>query len=283
LLADASTPESFVAAYRLLAGAGVPWVTIGRGTNLVVADHGYDGAVLRYSAHGMRAEGHTVTVEAGAELNDFIDFANERGLAGLEGMAGVPGWVGAAIYGNAGAYGQSIHQRLHRVRFFDGQSLREFDNAGCGFQYRHSIFKENKQWQILSADFEFLPGDAAGLVERSRSIRAIRDAKFPPTMRCAGSIFKNLLLRDLPERARAAIPPAKVVEGKAPAGWFLEEIGAKGMRRGGIHVAEYHGNLIFNAGGGTAAELLSLLDELKRKVRERFDFELEEEVQFIGF
>ena len=102
-------------------------------------------------------------------------------------------------------------------------------------------------------------------------------------MACAGSIFKNFLLHELPERARAAVPAEKVIEGKVPAGWFLEQVGARGLRKGGIHVAEYHANLIYNDGSGTAAELLALLADLKRRVLDRFDLPLEEEVQFLGF
>jgi len=280
LLADAASESAFVEAYRLLASSTLHWTSIGRGTNLVVSDRGYNGAILRYSAASMTADSLTINVEAGAELNDFIDYANDRGLAGLEAMAGVPGWVGAAIYGNAGAYGQSIHQRLLSARFFDGFSLREFSNEKCGFRYRHSIFKEHKEWQILSARFGFAVGDAAALRERSRSIRATRDAKFPPSMKCAGSIFKNLLVRDLPE---GIVPSEKVIEGKVPAGWFLEQVGARGFAIGDIRVADYHGNLIYNAGGGTADQLVELLGELKRRVRERFGIVLDEEVQFLGF
>ncbi|MBM3785989.1 MAG: UDP-N-acetylmuramate dehydrogenase [Acidobacteria bacterium] len=283
LLADAHSEAAFVEAYRRLQASISPWTTIGRGTNLIVSDRGYEGAILRYSASSIRAEGLRVKVDAGAELNGFIDYANARGLAGLEAMAGVPGWLGAAIYGNAGAYGQSIHQRVQSVRFFDGAELREFDNAECGFRYRHSKFKDNKDWQILSAVFQFDASEAAALVERSRAIRAARDAKFPPSMRCAGSIFKNLLLKDLPADAATRIPAGRIIEGKVPAGWFLEQVGAKGMRVGGIEVADYHANLIYNAGGGTAAQLVELLDELKRRVFTEFGFRLEEEVQFVGF
>lgn len=283
LLADASTPEAFESAYRILAWSHLRWTSIAGGTNLIVADAGYPGAVLRYSAAGMRVDGDVVEVEAGADLNALIDFANAHGLTGLEAMAGVPGWVGAAIYGNAGAYGQSMHQRVESVRFFDGEAVREWSNEECGFRYRHSRFKEHKASQILSARLRFGRGDRAALETKSREIRATRDAKFPPSMACAGSIFKNLHLKDLPEQARAAVPPSKVIEGKVPAGWFLEEVGAKGMAVGGIRVADYHANLIYNAGGGTAADLLALLGELKSRVRGRFGFDIEEEVQFVGF
>lgn len=283
LLADAESESAFVEAYRILAWSNLRWTAVGGGTNLIVSDEGYAGAVLRYSARSITADGNIVTVAAGAELNLLIDFANARGLAGMESMAGIPGWVGAAIYGNAGAYGQSISQRVESVRYFDGETIRERTNAECGFRYRHSWFKEEKHLQILSARLAFLPGDRAALEQRSSEIRATRDAKFPPSMACAGSVFKNLLFKELPERAREAVPANRVIEGKVPAGWFLEEVGAKGMQVGGIRVADYHANLLYNAGGGTAADLRTLIALLKARVRERFDLEIEEEVQYVGF
>jgi UDP-N-acetylmuramate dehydrogenase len=110
----------------------------------------------------------------------------------------------------------------------------------------------------------------------------VRNEKFPVTMKCAGSIFKNLLLKELPPAVAAQVPVSAVREGKVPAAWFLEQVGAKGMQRGDIHVATYHANLIYNAGAGTAAELCALIQELKARVRERFGMELEEEVQYVG-
>jgi UDP-N-acetylmuramate dehydrogenase len=101
-------------------------------------------------------------------------------------------------------------------------------------------------------------------------------------MKCAGSIFKNLLLADLPAPLQSEIPASAVREGKVPAAWFLERAGAKGLQRGGIQVADYHANLIYNAGGGTAAELRELIADLQSKVEVRFGVLLEPEVQFIG-
>ena len=102
-------------------------------------------------------------------------------------------------------------------------------------------------------------------------------------MKCAGSIFKNLILAELPESVRRQIPERVVREGKAPSAYFLEQVGAKGMRNGGIQVADYHANLIYNAGDGTARELCELIGELKSRVRKQFGLELEEEVQYVGF
>lgn len=285
-LALASTREqdAFTSALAVLTGSGAAWTTLGGGTNLIVRDEGYEGIVLKYDAARISLESETtIRVEAGAELNALVDFANANSLAGLEAMAGIPGWSGAAIYGNAGAYGQSISERVAWVCFADGDTVRRFDNAECDFRYRESIFKRNKSWQILSAGLEMKRGNRTALEAASAAIRAQRDAKFPPSMRCAGSIFKNLLLRELPPEIAAEVPGNVVREGKIPAGWFLEQVGAKGLHRNGIRVADYHANLVYNAGGGTAADLVSLLVELKQRVAQRFGLLIEEEVQFLGF
>src|SRR6185369_13369193 len=216
-----------------------------------------------------------------AVLQDLVDFANHHGLKGLEALAGIPGWVGAAVYGNAGAYGHSISERVTAVRFFDGEDVRVFDNSECDFRYRESIFKRRKEWIIFRVELTLEPADGAELQEVSAGILKVRNEKFPPTMKCAGSIFKNFLLRELPPAVAAAVPASVVREGKIPAAWFLEQVGAKGMQLGGIQVAAYHANLIYNSGQGTASELCELIAELKRRVRERFGIDVEEEVQYV--
>ncbi len=282
LYAETGNAEAFIAALAVARASGIPTVVIGGGTNLIVSDSGYRGIVLRYRGDRLLAANGRVSADAGALLQDLVDFAIERGLAGLEPLSGIPGSVGAAIYGNAGAYGHSISERVLTVRFFDGAALRIFDREQCQFHYRESIFKQHKDWMILSVELRLDPSDAAALRSAAAEILKVRNEKFPVTMKCAGSIFKNLLLRELPAGVAAQVPAAAVREGKVPAAWFLDQVGARGMTRGEIHVAAYHANLIYNAGAGTAADLCALIAELKARVRERFAIDLEEEVQYVG-
>lgn len=283
LFAETSEPEAFAAALSAARSSGLAWTVIGGGTNLIVADTGFRGVVLRYSGDRITSAGLRIVARTGAVLQDLVDYANARGLGGLETLAGIPGWVGAAVYGNAGAYGHSISERVVEVEFTDGERLLRFGNAECDFQYRESVFKDHKEWILLSVTLEMLAGDSAALERRSTEILDVRNRKFPPTMKCAGSIFKNFLSANLPAHVAAELPANAIIEGKVPAAWFLERAGAKGMERGGIRVADYHANLIYNAGGGTAAELRDLIGELKRRVREQFGIEVEEEVQYVGF
>jgi UDP-N-acetylmuramate dehydrogenase len=282
LYAETGSEEAFIAALAVARDCGTETVVIGGGTNLIVSDEGFRGLVLRYRGAQLEAHGPCIRAEAGAELQDLVDFSIDRGLKGLETLAGIPGSVGGAIYGNAGAYGHAIAERVVEVRFFDGKSVRVFANQECRFQYRESIFKDHKEWIIFSAGLRLEPADAHVLRETALDIVKVRNEKFPPTMRCAGSIFKNLMLSELPHTAATEVPARVVREGKVPAAWFLEQVGAKGMRLGDIQVAAYHANLVYNDGAGTAADLCALIHELKARVRERFGLVLEEEVQFVG-
>ena len=282
LYAETDSVEAFVAALDAARASGMPVVAIGGGTNLIVNDLGFRGIVLRFRADRLCAEEGRVRADAGASLQDLVDFAITRGLGGIETLAGIPGSVGAAVYGNAGAYGHSISERVRRVTFFDGSAVRSLPGEECAFQYRDSLFKRRKGWVIFSVDLALEPEGAEGLRRAADRIVAERNAKFPVTMKCAGSVFKNLLFGELPREAALAVPAAVVREGKVPAAWFLEQVGAKGMSRGDIHVAAYHANLLYNGGAGSAADLRGLIGELKGRVRARFGLELEEEVQYLG-
>ena len=159
-------------------------------------------------------------------------------------MTGIPGYLGGAVYGNAGAYGRSIHQVVEEVRFAAKGEVKQFNNAECEFRYRESIFKAHKDWIVLSTLLRFTQDEAEELSREATEIRTVRDAKYPPEMKCAGSIFKNLIVAELPVSVQTLIPPKQIREGKVASAWFLEQTGIKGYRRGDIQVATYHANLI---------------------------------------
>jgi UDP-N-acetylmuramate dehydrogenase len=282
IFAETRNTESFIQAWRIARDSGLETVVIGGGTNLIVSDAGFRGVVLKLSNDRIAANGLTAHVESGASLQALVDFTVDAGLKGLETMTGIPGSAGAAIYGNAGAYGHSIAERISTVRFFDGDAVKEFTNTECEFHYRESIFKRHKDWIIFSADLAMEPGDAATLRPAADKILDIRNKKYPPSMKCAGSIFKNFLLAELPARVASELPAKVIIEGKVPSAWFLEQVGAKGMRLGDIHVADYHANLIYNGGSGTACDLVAIIAELKRRVDRQWGIPLEEEVQYVG-
>src|SRR5436190_11735621 len=133
IFAETRDVEAFIAAMHIARSSGLNFVVIGGGTNLIVSDAGFRGVALRLIADRLMAAGNRVVCDAGVVLQDLVDFSIERGLKGLETLAGIPGWVGAAVYGNAGAYGHSLSERVHKVRFLDGGQVRVFDNQQCEF------------------------------------------------------------------------------------------------------------------------------------------------------
>lgn len=274
-LLDVDTPEALAEALTHM-----PHTLIGGGSNLVASDEGFPGTVIRYTASDLDIDGPHIHVGAGVVLQNLVDASIDAGLEGLHTMTGIPGWVGGAVYGNAGAYGHSIHEFIESVRYFDGTRICELGNAGCEFRYRESIFKRRKDWIILGASLRLTPATTDVRAEADRILK-IRNEKYPPTLKCAGSIFKNLLLAELPEAVREQVPGSVVREGKVPSAYFLEQVGAKGMFAGDIRVAEYHANLLYNSGKGTSAQVRHLVGVLKSLVLEHYGLALEEEVQYI--
>ena len=173
ILADASSEAALIAA--LEAVGGTPHALIGGGSNLVADDRGFPGVVLRYTAKSIDINGPLVQVAAGAVLQDLVDSTVSAGLEGLHTMTGIPGWVGGAVYGNAGAYGHSIHEFVESVRFWDGSSVREIGNAACEFHYRESVFKRQKDWIVLEATLRLPAGDPAALRSTADGILKVRN------------------------------------------------------------------------------------------------------------
>ncbi len=281
MFVETADESAFIGALAVARASGMPYGVIGGGTNLIASDAGFPGIVLRFTADSVGGAGDCVVADAGASLQALVNHSIERGLARLHTMTGIPGWVGAAVYGNAGAYGHSISESIRSVRFCDGASVRTFSNPECEFAYRESAFKRHKDWVIFSCELDLVPGVPEELRREADGILAVRNQKYPPTMKCAGSIFKNLLMAELDSGVRAVIPESVVREGKVPSAWFLEQVGAKGMHSGDIRVADYHANLIYNEGSGTARQVHEIIDELKARVRAKFGLELEEEVQHL--
>lgn len=274
--------EYLVSCVKLAKKFKIPFVVIGRGSNLLVSDLGFNGLVIKNTLKGIKENGGKINVKTGTTLWDLVEFTVDRGLLGMQKMIGIPGTVGGAIYGNAGAYGQSISDCLLRIRIFDGNKIYWDSKKSCNFGYRNSIFKR-KDWILLEAEFKFKKGDKRKLIKESKEILSTRNKKYPKSLKCPGSFFKNIQASGLTQTQLKQIPEDKVVFDKVPAGYLLEEVGAKGQSEGEIKVADNHGNLIINIGRGKASDFYKLAEELKSKVKNRFGIELEPEVQLIGF
>jgi len=266
---------------------------IGEGSNIVASDKGYHGLIIQNSIKHIQTTNNKVNVGSGKNLLKFIFKLNSLGLTGMEKMAGIPGTIGGAIYGCAGAYGQEIKDCLLRVKVVDASAQLSTSNPKamwltrnrCEFDYRNSIFKKNLNWVILGAEFKFKKENPKKLKKISSDIIKLREQKYQPGLLCPGSFFKNIILKDLPAKTRIdlfkKIDKGKIKYGKLASGYLLDLVGAKGVKTGKIKVADYHGNLILNQGGGKASDVAKIAKILKNKVRKEFGIELEEEVQYL--
>ena len=314
---EAEIPESF----EWAAERGVRVEVIGGGSNLLVADAGFDGLVVRLGLRGVRREGELLDVAAGESWDELVDLAVGAGLAGMECLAGIPGSVGATPVQNVGAYGQEVAQTIESVRAFDRVS-GEFVEKGagdCGFRYRRSVFngEARGRYVVLRVRFRLRQGGEpflgyadlqrwfAGrgtppsLAEVASAVRAIRGAKGmvlaegDADTRSAGSYFKNpVVAAEVVEHvagaagmAVVAVPRWSAGEGcvKLSAAWLLERAGfGKGYQLGAAGLSTKHALALTNRGGATCADLLRLEETIRRGVRERFGVELEREPVYLG-
>lgn len=266
---EAITPEHLRKAVTLAREMALAYYVIGGGYNILFDDEGFRGLIIRNSAEGLKysLEEGWLQIYSGTRLGQLVRLATEKGLEGLEFLAGIPGTAGGAIYGNAGAFGRCIGELVKEVEVLgsDGQ-VKTLDNVALDFKYRSSALK-NDHRLIMKATLEIKPGSPSEVKKKVESILEKRAAKHPPVgTLCAGSYFKNPVLPD---------------GQKVAAGYLLEQVGAKNMRVGQAAVYPGHCNFIINLGRATAREIRQLASELKERVRERFDLELEEEVIFI--
>ncbi|MDO8498516.1 MAG: UDP-N-acetylmuramate dehydrogenase [bacterium] len=277
----AQTPEELLEALTLAHQEQLPFLVIGGGSNLLVADEGIEHLIIKNELTGIEVEGTSITVQSGTPLQSLVDFTLQRGLAGIHKLIGIPGTVGGAIFGNAGAYGQTINDHLEEVVVFDGREIKVLSKAECSFAYRHSGFKNNK-FTILEAHFQLKPADPLKLQAESTQVLTERQLKYSPNLRCPGSFFKNIVVENIPPQILQLIPPEKVTFGKIPAGFLLESVAAKGEKLGNIQISSSHANLFLNLGEGRASDFYQLAQKFAQKVKEKYGLTLEPEVQILG-
>ena len=253
----------------VLKTAAVPYFVLGGGSNIVVSDKGFEGAVVSMSAlcH-IEADGEYVAAGAGASVSSVVSFCTEHALSGLEPFAGLPGSAGGAVYMNARCFDVSVSDILSEVRYIDCETLEEktYRFSASDWDYKISPF-QNTLRIVTCAVFKTrrLSEDKKGeIAERCKAYVAERSTKGHYKFPSAGSVFKN-------NRAF----------GK-PSGKIIDEAGLKGMRSGGAQVAPWHGNFIVNTGGATAADVRALADRIVEIVRQKTGFTLECEILFCG-
>lgn len=319
-LLEVSSEDALVEAVRSADREGRPLLVLGGGSNVVVADEGFDGTVVAVRTRGVDAEadacsGATVEVAAGEPWDPFVATAVERGWVGVEALSGIPGLVGATPIQNVGAYGQEVSETLARVRVWDRREerVRTFAAADCGFGYRTSRFKESPEsFVVLSVTFQLPLGDLGAPVRyaelartlgvepgervRADDVRAavlglrrgkgmVLDPDDHDTW-SAGSFFTNPVVEpDVIERLAPQAPRWPQPDGrvKLSAAWLIGQAGfEKGVRRGGVGLSTKHALALTNRGTGTTTELLDLAREIRDAVREHSGVTLVNEPVTVG-
>ena len=261
----------------------LPYFIVGGGSNLLVSDNPINCLVIKNEIEGIVKIVRVLKVKSGLNLQHLVDYSIANNLAGLQKLNGIPGTLGGAVFGNAGAYGQTISDYIREVSCLNpitGQVLT-LQQDECGFNYRDSIFKKNN-YIILEVLFKLEKGKSKQLREEADEILEKRLIKYPKGIKCPGSFFKNLIADRLSKEILSNIPKEKIVYGKLPAGSLLDLVGAKGDSLGDIEIADYHANLFINKGQGTAKDFYTLAQKYALKVKERFGITLEPEVQLIN-
>ena len=263
--------------------AGIPFFILGGGSNIIVRDEGFCGAMVCMSSFdAIELQGERVLCGAGAKTARVVDFFAQNGIAGMQSFAGLPGSIGGACYMNARCYSHDIGEQIDFVEYFDAQDLTAHSESPHGFvekyvkmldnsavdsrwSYKHSPFMEGKHvvTKVALKAGQRDISKAAQLETQGESFIADRTAKGHFRAPSCGSVFKN-------NRAF----------GK-PSGALIDEAGLKGAKAGGAQIAPWHANIIINTGGATAADIKSLVDLTHNTVKDRTGFDLECEVIFV--
>ncbi len=254
--------------------AGLPVTMIGGGSNILVADEGVSGLVIRLHGGEVSSIGASrVRVDAGVTVNGLVRWTVSRGIAGIEAWAGTPGTLGGAVFGNAHFRGRLMSELVTSVRLVGGDGrIVDVDAAAMEFGYDFSRLHRTRE-VVVSADLEVSTGEPAALRAVARESLAFRKRTQPLESPSAGCVFRNP--QPPHDRVPEGIPPS--------AGALVDRAGLKGVREGPAVVSPAHANFIVNQGGATARQIRALIARCQADVQARFGVTLHEEIVYLGF
>jgi len=244
---------------------GIPYFLLGAGTNLLIADAGIEGLVVRVVTREHHIEGTRITAAAGLKMMRLARIAADANLRGFEFAIGVPGSVGGAVYQNAGCWGKEMSEVLvEACGFMPGTGEKKWTPADLKFGYRTSALRDGalKGGFVVEATIQLQRGDGEEAKAQMAKLTRERNETQPIKTKNCGSVFKN--------------PPGD------SAGRLVQAAGLKGLREGKAVISELHGNFIVNEGGATAADVARLIERARAEVKRRFNAELEPEVEMVG-
>lgn len=241
----------------------IKYMILGNGSNVVFNNSGYNGVIIKLdNFNHLNITNNKIVVGAGYPLNKLALRVSRLGLTGMEFAAGIPGTVGGAVYMNAGAYKSDMGYILTNVKVLTPDyEIKTMKNKELDFHYRSSFFQKNKDYICLEATITLIKGNSDEIIELIEERKKRRIETQPLEFPSAGSVFRN------PEGDFA--------------GRLIEEIGYKGKSIGGAKVSEKHANFIVNTGDATGEDVKKLINEIKNKIKEKYNIELKVEQEFV--
>jgi len=267
----ARRPEDLIKAIQVAEEARIPFFVLGGGSNVLVSDSGFGGLVIKNQCDKIFLSDKKITCQSGALLDDLVNSSCENSLSGMEFLAGIPGTMGGAVFGNAGAWGKGVGDLLTEAVILKSQGrIEKVPKNYFEFGYRDSKLKRTKDI-LLSATFGLKRGEREKIKKEVQKNLEERKGRLPQKEKSAGCFFRNVVDNGLAVNGK-----------KISAGFLLEQVGAKNMRRGEAAVFKNHANILINLGKATSKDVRGLANSLKRKVKKEFDIDLEEEVVYLS-
>ncbi len=264
ILAEPEDTEDLKTVLKLIKKHGTDCFVIGNGTNLLISDEGFRGAMVKVGDkfdYFYRNE-NKVTAGAGTLLSVLAKYLAREGLAGFEFASGIPGYLGGAVYMNAGAYGGEIKQVVKKVKCMDYEgNMHEFSNEEMEFAYRHTRITDS-ELIVIEAELELPYGDKDEIAAKIKELNEKRTSKQPLNLPSAGSTFKR------PENGYASK--------------LIEDAGLKGLRYKGAMVSDKHSGFIVNCDNACCEDVLELMRIVTGTVKDKFGITLEPEVKMVG-
>ncbi len=277
-LIEIKETKALVELLNFLNQQGLNFFILGGGSNILFSDEDFYGVVIKINNSGIEKNGDLVEVQSGTTLGALVNFATKNSLSGLEWAVGIPGTVGGAIRGNAGAMGESMSDCIQKVFIWENGEEKILDKEECGFKYRDSIFKKTPGVVILKAIISLKVDNLQNISQKiAKNLQGRQKFSKLPS---AGSFFKNIKLDKWPGDVDI-LPEMFRERGTVPAGWLIENCGLKGFQIGDAGVSKEHGNFLVNFGNATSGQVLQVVEEIQKKVYDKYGVGLEPEVQIM--
>lgn len=278
----ATTLEELVEVVELAREAEINHLVLGKGSNIIFSDNGYPGLVIDNKTNKVETQDTKVFAESGISLESLIRVLAEKGLGGLEFLSGIPGSLGGAIVNNAGSFGWQMADIIAGVLVLDSKGEKKFlKTEEMDFGYRKSALKgktEGKNFPVVLKGVINAKRSSSDVVLRKTNDYKKIKAKKQPKGFSSGSIFCNPKVKgDIPDQWEELTK-----KGRIPAGFLLDQAGAKDLREGRAVVSDEHANFIINRSRARAQQVKDLKDKMLKQVQEKYGISLVPEVEFIG-